>query len=195
MRANRGEGPETLDARAILTDDHATGSPSNVSTAIWMSLARIGSARSPSTWTTAFSTQPGRRGRCRQATGLRRGPPSARTAASFSARRPNYPCRSWFDRTPISSIDSRCVNPGPEKGSGFAPRPSGVGMASRRRGLLRRGSPADRAARSEARYLIAAADRSKSAIGTPASLSPSGIRMSVAITPRPRGTSGSTCHT
>jgi hypothetical protein len=30
-----------------------------------MSLARIGSARSPSTWTTAFSTQPGRRGRCR----------------------------------------------------------------------------------------------------------------------------------
>jgi hypothetical protein len=57
-----------------------------------------------STWTTAFSTQPGRRGRCRQATTARRGPPLARTAASFPARRPNDPCSSWFDRTPIRSI-------------------------------------------------------------------------------------------
>jgi hypothetical protein len=103
-RTNRREEPETLAARAALTDEHATGSPSNSSTAAWTSLARIGSSRSASTWTTAFSTQPGRRGRCRQATACRRGPPLARTAASFSARRPNDPCRSWFDRTPISSI-------------------------------------------------------------------------------------------
>lgn len=67
-------------------------------------LGRIGSSRSASTRTTAFSTQPGRRGRCRQATTCRRGLLLARTAASSLLRRPNDPCRSWFDRTPIRSI-------------------------------------------------------------------------------------------
>jgi hypothetical protein len=69
-----------------------------------MSLARIGSPRSANTWTTAFSTQPGRRDRCRQATACRRGSALARTVASFLATRPNDSCRSWFDRTPVSPI-------------------------------------------------------------------------------------------
>ena len=103
-RTKRGDVPETLAARAALTEDHATGTPSDASTEAWMSLTRIGSSRSASTRTMAFSTQPGRRSRCRHATACRRGPPLARTAASFPARRPNDPCRSWFDRTPISSI-------------------------------------------------------------------------------------------
>lgn len=103
-RTKQGEAPEALAARAALTEDHATGAPSDASTAAWMSLARIGSSRSASTRTTAFSTQPGRRGRCRQVAACRRGPPLARTALNFLARRPNDPCSSWFDRTPIRSI-------------------------------------------------------------------------------------------
>ncbi len=57
-RTKRGEAPKTLAAKAALTDDHATVAPSDASTAAWMSLASIGSSRSASTWTTAFSTQP-----------------------------------------------------------------------------------------------------------------------------------------
>jgi hypothetical protein len=110
-RTKRGEAPETLAARAALTEVHATGAPSDVSTAAWMSLARIGPPRSPSTWTTAFSTQPGRRGRCRQVTDCRRGAPLAGTAASSLTRRANDPCRSWFDRTPIRSITRPKVEP------------------------------------------------------------------------------------
>ncbi len=109
-RTRRGEAPETLPARAALTEAQRTGSPSDASTAAWMSLARIGSSRSASTCTTAFSTQPGQRGRCRHATTARRGPPLARTAASFFAARRKDPCSSWFDRTPTSSIFLVCAS-------------------------------------------------------------------------------------
>ncbi len=44
IRTNRREEPETLEARAPLIEDHATGSPSDASTAAWMSLALIGSS-------------------------------------------------------------------------------------------------------------------------------------------------------
>lgn len=49
IRTKRGDVPETLAAREALTEDHATGAPSDVSTAAWMSLARIGSPRSANT--------------------------------------------------------------------------------------------------------------------------------------------------
>lgn len=58
IRTNRGDEPEALDAKAVLTEDQPTGSPSNASTAACMSFARMGSSRSVSTWTTALSTQP-----------------------------------------------------------------------------------------------------------------------------------------
>ncbi len=90
-RTKRGDDPETLAARAALTEDLATGAPRDPSTAKWMSLARIGSPRSASTRTTAFSTQPGLRGRCRQPTARRRGPPLTRTVASFPATGPTTP--------------------------------------------------------------------------------------------------------
>jgi hypothetical protein len=135
-----------------LTDDHATGSPSNVSTAVWMSLARIGSIRSSSTWTTAVSTQPGRRGRCRQPPACRRGPPLVRTTASFSTRRPNDPCRSWFDRTPIRSIlgdlnlANRTKTVLPNEGLTQTERRETAGGSQRRRAAAR-----DRSARSVTR--------------------------------------------
>lgn len=57
-RTNRGEEPDALVASAPLIEDHATDWPSDASTAAWISLARIGSPRSVSTWMTAWSTQP-----------------------------------------------------------------------------------------------------------------------------------------
>lgn len=96
-RTSRREGPEALALSAVLIEDAATGSPSAASTAAWMSLARIGSSRSARTHTMAFSTQPGRRGRCRQVVGWRGGPPLPRTAASFLARRASDPWRSWLE--------------------------------------------------------------------------------------------------
>jgi hypothetical protein len=96
-RTSRGEDPEALATRAVLIEDVATGWPRAASTAAWMSLGRIGSPWSASTWTMAFSTQPGRRGRCRHVVGRRRGPPLARTAASFRAKRASDPWRSWLE--------------------------------------------------------------------------------------------------
>jgi hypothetical protein len=61
---NRREEPVTFLASAPLTEGDGTGSPTSVSTATWMSLTYIGSARSASTWTMASRTQPGRRDRC-----------------------------------------------------------------------------------------------------------------------------------
>ncbi len=40
---NRGEEPETLEAKAPLMELHATASPSIASAAAWVSRARIGS--------------------------------------------------------------------------------------------------------------------------------------------------------
>jgi hypothetical protein len=86
-----------LASSTVLIEDAATGSSSAASIAAWMSLGRIGSSRSARTLMTASSTQPGRRGRCRQVAGRRRGLPLARTVASFLARRARDPWRSWFE--------------------------------------------------------------------------------------------------
>jgi hypothetical protein len=99
-----GRSTRDVDSQGSLDRRPRHRRPQRRLTAAWMSLARIGSPRSTNTWVTAFSTQPGRRGRCRQTTTCRRGSPLVRTAASFLTRRANDPCRSWFDRTPISSI-------------------------------------------------------------------------------------------
>ena len=96
-RTSRREGPVALAISAVLIEDAATGSPSTASTAAWMSLTRIGSFRSAITRTMAFSTHPGRRGRCRQVAVRRRDLPSARTVASFLAKRASDPRRSWFE--------------------------------------------------------------------------------------------------
>jgi hypothetical protein len=96
-RTRRLDEPEALAISAVLIEDAATGSPSSASTAAWMSLTRIGSSRLAITWAMAFSTQPGRRGRCRHVVGRRRGPPLARTAASFRAKRASDPWRSWSE--------------------------------------------------------------------------------------------------
>jgi hypothetical protein len=100
---NRGEELETLEAKAPLTELHATASPSIASTAAWISRARIGSPWPSKTWTRAPTTQPGRRDRRRWLGTTRGSAPLARTAASFSVNRANDPRRSWFDRTPIRS--------------------------------------------------------------------------------------------
>jgi len=101
IRTNRGEEPVTFEARAFLTDDHDTGSWTSASTAAWMSRARIGSARSVRTWLIACTTQPGRRGRCRQERRSRT-VLSARAAASFLTRRRSA-WTSWFDSAATAS--------------------------------------------------------------------------------------------
>jgi hypothetical protein len=93
-RTNRGEEPETLAAKAPLTELHATTSPSIASTAAWISRARIGSPWQSKTWTRAPTTHSGRRPRSRWLRTTRSCSPLARTAASFPANRANDPCRS-----------------------------------------------------------------------------------------------------
>jgi hypothetical protein len=127
-RMNRGEGPETFEHSACLTEDHATGSPINTSTALWTSLARIGPPRSVITWTTARRTQPGRRDRCRHDR-CSRTSPFARTSASFPTTRRNRPCKSWFDSAPTTSTSG-------EESS--ANRTKGYAKTSDHRGRTRR---------------------------------------------------------
>jgi hypothetical protein len=104
IRTNWLEEPETLEARAPLIELQAIGSPSNASTAAWMSLARIGSSRSANTRTTALTTQPGRRDRSRWRLGVLGWASATRTPASFLARWANDSWTSWFDRTPIAPM-------------------------------------------------------------------------------------------
>jgi hypothetical protein len=106
-RTNRGEEPETSEAKAPLTELHATASPSIVSTAAWISRARIGSPpviQDPD----QSIDHPARPSR---STPLARHNPRRRSAGAHRRQLPDQtahdPCRLWFDSTPVRSIRRR----------------------------------------------------------------------------------------